>query len=443
MKWLFYNIFFTIAYCLMLPKFILRMKKRGGYKANFGERFGRYTPDVATRLREKPRMWIHAVSVGEANLAGNLIAELRRLAPDESFVISTTSSTGRAVCEKLAAPDDVVIYFPLDFLPCVRRALNAIDAKALVLIESELWPNIIRALTRRRVPLFLANARISDKSAPFYRRLRFFFKDVFARFTFIFAQSQTDQERMIAAGAPPEKIKVMGSVKFDVPPLKPDALTRARDTLAAAGMDAEKHIVILGGSTWPGEEKALAAAYGRCHETVPDARLVIVPRHAERGDEIEAEFAASGIAVLRKSKMPDKLPSLPDEKKLPPTLLVDTTGELSALYDFARIVFIGKSFSPNRGAQNMIEPAALGKPVLIGPNSENFAAVMSLFRAADAIIEIKDNDQNDLDSRLLCLCQNPATRAEFGARAKTLVDSQRGAMAKTAEAIHFSDSKQI
>ena len=212
MRWFLYNVLFAIGYTLMLPKFFLRMRKRGGYRADFGQRLGRFAPEVAARLAEKPRVWIHAVSVGEANLAGAVLRELRRVAPGESFIISTTSSTGHAVCEKLAGPDDVLIYLPVDFPHIVRRALKGIDAKALVLTESEFWPNLIRACHRRDIPVILVNGRVSDRSAPRYRRLRCFFAEVFDCFAAMLVQSELDRQRLLAAGAPADRVRVAGSV---------------------------------------------------------------------------------------------------------------------------------------------------------------------------------------------------------------------------------------
>ena len=236
MRWILYNVLFAIAYAAMMPKFLLRMKKRGGYRAHFAERFGRYDPGTARRLAEKPRVWVHAVSVGEANLAGQVLAELRRRDPAASFVLSTTSSTGRAVCERLVGPDDVCVYLPLDFPPCVRRALRAANVRAMVLVEAELWPNLLRALRRRGVPILLANGRISDRSAPGYRRLRFFFGPVLRLFDALLVQSELDRGRLLAAGAPADRTRVTGSIKFDVAPPAPEKIARARETLACAGI---------------------------------------------------------------------------------------------------------------------------------------------------------------------------------------------------------------
>ena len=254
MRWILYNVLFAIAYAAMMPKFLLRMKKRGGYRAHFAERFGRYDPGTARRLAEKPRVWVHAVSVGEANLAGQVLAELRRRDPAASFVLSTTSSTGRAVCEKLVGPDDVCVYLPLDFPPCVRRALRAANVRAMVLVEAELWPNLLRALHRRGVPLLLANGRISDRSAPGYRRLRFFFGPVLRLFDALLVQSELDRDRLLAAGAPADRTRVTGSIKFDVAPPAPEKIARARETLACAGIAPGAG---CGGASPPGEPRRL------------------------------------------------------------------------------------------------------------------------------------------------------------------------------------------
>lgn len=428
MRWFFYNVLFAIAYAAMLPNFLRRMKKRGGYRAHFAERFGKFDPETARRLAEKPRVWIHAVSVGEANLAGTVIRELRRRDPSFSCIFSTTSSTGRGVCEKIAGPDDVVIYLPLDFPRCVRRTLAAANATALVLTESELWPNLLRALHRKGVPLLLLNGRVSDRSAPGYRRLRFFFGPVLRCFETLLAQSPLDRDRLVAAGAPADRIRVTGSVKFDVPPPSADALARARDLLARGGVEPGRDLVLLGGSTWPGEELALARAWRAARANVPSLRLVLVPRHAERAAEVVAELEKDGFAVERSTRLRTAPPSA-DEC----ILLVDETGVLFPLYSQADLVFVGKTLAPNEGGQNMIEPCSFGKPVLLGPRTENFAAVMETFRAASAVVEVANADA--LSREVAHFAADPAARAALGARADAAVAASRGALARSCDAI--------
>ena len=437
MRWFVYNVLFAVAYTAMLPKFLLRMRKRGGYRAHFAERFGRYDPATARRLAEKPRVWVHAVSVGEANLAGTVLRELRRRDPSLSFVLSTTSSTGRAVCEKLVGPDDVLIYLPLDFPRCVRRALAAVNARAMVLVESELWPNLLRSLRRKGVPLLLVNGRVSDRSAPGYRRLRLFFGPVLHCFDVLLAQSALDRDRLVDAGAPADRIRVTGSVKFDIAPPPPEKLDRARATLAAAGIAPGRDTVLLGGSTWPGEELALARAWKAARARDASLRLVLVPRHFERAAEVAAELSAAGFRVLRRSEAPAPAAAPAPEGAPAPDpatiLLVDTTGELFALYALADLVFVGKTLPPNEGGQNMIEPASFGKAVVCGPHTENFAAVMETFRAARAIVEVPDADA--LRAEVLRLLADPEERGALGVRADRAVNASRGALARSCDAI--------
>ena len=467
MRWILYNALFAVAYLAMMPKFLLRMKKRGGYRAHFAERFGRYDPETARRLGEKPRVWVHAVSVGEANLAGQVLRELRRRDPSASFILSTTSSTGRAVCEKLVGPDDVCVYLPLDFPPCVRRALRAANVRAMVLAESELWPNLLRALHRRGVPLVLVNGRVSDRSAPGYRRLRFFFGPVLRLFEALLVQSELDRDRLLAAGAPADRIRVTGSIKFDVAPPAPEKLDRARATLACAGIasggasppgeprrlggDASPHpdrtsprgpVILLGGSTWPGEELALARAWRDALPACPAARLVLVPRHFERAAEVAAELEAAGFRVLRRSQAAEPPAGHTVERfdghTVEPSdhetiLLVDTTGELFALYATADLVFVGKTLAPNEGGQNMIEPASLGRATLVGPHTENFKPVMEVFRAKGAVLEVPDAAA--LSAEVARLLSDASARAALGARAAAAVEGSRGALARSCDAI--------
>ncbi len=433
MRWIVYNVVFAIAYAAMLPSFLRRMKKRGGYRAHFGERFGRFDPETARRLSEKPRVWFHAVSVGEANLAGTVIRELRRRHPGFSCLISTTSSTGRATCEKIAGPDDVVFYLPLDFPRCVKRALSVVNARALVLTESELWPNLVRSLRRKGVPMLLLNGRVSDRSAPGYRRLRFFFGPVLRSFDRLLAQSALDRDRLVAAGANPGQIEVTGSVKFDVPPPSAEKIERARATLRAGGIEPGRDPVLLGGSTWPGEELALAEAWRSASGRTPGWRLVLVPRHAERAAEVEAELSAAGFSVLRRSRLGADAPAPSAGQGLPPILLVDTTGELFALYSQADLVFVGKSLPPNEGGQNMIEPASFGKAVICGPHLENFSAVMAAFRKESAICEVADAAAlAECTARLMA---DASLRRSLGERADAVVAASRGALGRSCDAI--------
>ena len=454
MRWWLYNILFFLGYMAMMPSFYRRMKKRGGYRAHFGQRLGRYEPEVLAALGERRRIWVHAVSVGEAYVAGRILDALRRARPGVSVVLSTTSSTGYKVCETLVREGDALVYFPVDFPRAVRRALDAIRPEALVLTESELWPNILLECRRRGIPTILMNGRVSDRSFPRYRALRYFFGPVLRSFREIQVQFDTDRERMLAIGAAPDAVKVTGTVKFDVAAPDRAKVASVRAGLAAAGFPADAKI-LLGASTWPGEEKTLLDAYAAIRKTAPEFRLVLVPRHAERGDEIEALIREAGYGCFRRSRHTGASPTPPPSVRgdapegqggvfhaenaeenpgsagfqpaeEPPVLLADTTGELFAFHSVADLTFVGKTLEPNVGAQNMIEPCALGKPVVVGPHVENFAGPMAILLAAGALRQ--EPDATAVRAALVELAGDAAAREALGRRAAEAVAANAGSL---------------
>ena len=424
MKWLAYNVLFAIAYAAMMPFFLLRMKRRGGYKARMGDRFSKYPGDIATKLSAGPsRIWIHAVSVGEVQVAGQLMRAIRKTDPSVRFVISTTSSTGWRTAEKEVSEDDVLIYNPLDFPHLVRKAFDIVRPRAVILTETEIWPNFIREAKRRNVPLFLANARISDRSAPRYRALKCFFGEIFGCFSKIYVQSDLDAKRLADAGADRNTMEITGSFKFDVAKRRPEKEAELR---AWAGEGR----ILLGGSTWPGEDEALL----RILPDLPqDVKLVIAPRHFEKADAVEANIAKAGFRCVRRSR--GELAAgaaLGDPRRA--VFLADTTGELMGLFGIASAAFVGKSLCAH-GSQNMIEPCLCGIPTLVGPYTENFRPVMSDLLAANAIVQVKDEAGL---GRELKKCLDPSERAyasALGERAKAAVERRRGATEKCAKDI--------
>lgn len=427
MKWLIYNLLFAIAYVLMMPKFLFRMCRRGGYANRFADRFGIYPEAIRARLGDgRRRVWVHAVSVGEVAVAGQLMAEMRRQAPGIAFVLSVTSSTGWTQAQAQVQENDVLIYGPLDYPGCVRRAVKAIRPAAYVITETELWPNVIRLAAARKVPIFLVNARISDRSAPGYRRLKSWFGPVLNRLTRIYAQSELDAQRLVDAGCERGRIEVSGSMKFDVARRNPAKEAELRDYLAAAGFDPAAPI-LLGGSTWPGEDAFLLEVYRRARAEVPALRLILAPRHFEKAGEVERNIAAAGFPCLRKSRAPVPTPQPEDA-----VLLADTTGELMGFYGLSQVVFVGKSLCEH-GAQNMIEPCLCGCAVAIGPNTENFRPVMSDLLDQQALLQAPDREA--LAEALLGLLRSEADRRALGARAIAAVERRRGVTPRLASEI--------
>ena len=459
---------------VMLPSFLLRMKRRGGYRARMGDRFGRYPKEVLSALclvpsaeqkhedlresnapstrhqalgtKHQAPVWIHAVSVGEVAVAGQLMRALRAKDPSIRFVFSTTSSTGWKQAEGQVGPNDTLIYNPLDFGGCVRRALDAARPRAIILTESEIWPNFIRAAKKRGIPLFLINARVSDRSAPRYRKLRWFFGEVLRCFTKIFAQSDLDAKRLTDAGADPATVAVTGSFKFDVAKRNPPKEEELRAWVGAGE-------ILLGGSTWPGEDEALLRIYAELVQTRPDVKLVIAPRHFEKADAVEANILKAGFdcvrrskgvlgaeclvpsaelkhADLRESNAPSTRHQALGTKHQAPVYLCDTTGEMMGLFGISTVAFVGKSLCEH-GSQNMIEPCLCGVPTLVGPYTENFRPVMSDLLAADAILQVPDEES--LKREILRLFGDPEARAALGARANAAVERRRGVVDRCAD----------
>ena len=422
MKWFVYNALFTVAYVAMLPSFLLRMKRRGGYKARMGDRFAKYPDDILAVLSSDcaSRIWVHAVSVGEVQVAGQLMRAIREADPSVRFVFSTTSSTGWRTAEKEVADGDILIYNPLDFPRFVKKSFDLIRPKAIILTETEIWPNFIREAKKRGVPLFLVNARISDRSAPRYKALKCFFGEVFRCFTKIYAQSDLDASRLVDAGADSERMEVTGSFKFDVAKRRPEKETELRDWIGPGR-------ILLGGSTWPGEDEALLRIISDLPE---DVKLVIAPRHFEKADAVEENIRKAGFGCVRRSRGE----SVADAGNGRSVFLADTTGELMGLFGIASAAFVGKSLCEH-GSQNMIEPCLCGIPTAVGPYTENFRPVMSDLLATDAIVQVSDESGLRLALKRFF---DPAEReyAEaLGNRAKAAVERRRGATEKCARDI--------
>jgi len=426
-RWLLYNLLFALGFIATFPHFLLRMRKRGGYAAHFRQRFGRYAPELKARLRPGA-LWLHAVSVGEVYVAGQLMHALRTVAPETRFILSTTSSTGWREALKLLGPDDALVYNPLDFPACVRRALDAIRPRAFLLVETELWPNWIRLCALRRISIFLVNGRMSDATATTYRRLRFWFGPVLRCFDRLMVQSDLDARRFAAAGANPARIAATGSFKYDVARRVPEKERMAATLLRELDFGPGRQL-LLGGSTWPGEEQALLDIYRELSPRHPNLRLALVPRHFERREEVAAEIRAAGFNPVMKSRFDcGAVPRRPCTRN--DILLIDTTGEIIGFYHQAALVFIGRTLGPAKGGQNMIEPCLCGVPTIVGPHTQNFRPVMADLLAARALLQVAD--AAGLKAALSRLLDNPAERKELGMRAAAAVASRTGVVDRCA-----------
>lgn len=424
MLWILYNLLFPVVFLLMLPKFISRMLKRGGYGQHFEQRIGHFGSNTKARLREHRRIWIHAVSVGEIYVALRFIKAYRAEHPDSFFALSTTSSTGHAIAHKEIDARDVLFYFPVDLPVIIRKVLRIINPERIILVEGEFWPNLIRLAGNAGIPIALVNGRMSERSVKGYSKLKSLTKDIFRRINPICVQGEVDAERLIAIGAPPENVHVMGTVKFDVAERDPAGEKTAQDILDKIHVSADS-MVLLGGSTWPGEEEALCEVYKRLKQKYPSLFLILVPRHVERADEVISCFEQQNLSFLRRSQMNGVF-----DVECPDILFVDTTGELRNFYSVADLIFVGKSLKEH-GGQNPIEPAMYGKPVIVGPNMENFPAVMPVFLENKAIIQVPDLET--LESKMGILLGDEPKRNGLGKRAARVVEENRGVIKRTVQ----------
>lgn len=423
-----YNILFTIFFVLSSPYYFWRMRRRGNWLDGFFQRFGAFDTKVKQSVTNRQVIWLHAVSVGEVNLCTQLIRALEPRLPNVKIIVSTTTTTGMGELKKRLPTHISRIYYPIDRRPYVARAIATLRPKAIVLVEAEIWPNFIWRAKQQHVPIFLVNARLSERSFRGYKRFGFLFRDLFAAFDGVGAQNEADADRLREIGCRPESIRVVGSLKFDAARIDERRPLDVRVLLAQLGVPADAHLLVAG-STHPGEESILAEVVLRLRARFPQLFLVLVPRHFERCREVGRELQARGVRFAYRSEITAHTRNRVGEIDC---LLVNTTGELRYFYEPATLIFVGKSLTAE-GGQNPIEPGALGKPMLFGPNMQNFADVARSFVANHGAIQVKD--AAELEAQLADLLVNEARREQLGQNALKVVRENLGAIERTVEMI--------
>lgn len=419
-----YTVGLLVAFLAVTPRLLWRYGRGGAFRAGIGQRRGRYAPKDLAGLRGTRPVWLHAVSVGEVLAVSGLLRALRVGRPDLPVLVSTVTETGQAVAAERLGDLQARIYFPFDLPGCVGRALGAIRPRLVLLAETELWPNFLRACGARAIPVVLVNGRISPRSFPRYRLARPFLRRVLQDLTLCLMQSEADAERLRSLGAPADRVRVLGNLKYDlrVAPVSANEREAWRRSLSIP----EGAPVLVAGSTHRGEEEAAVAALSALRTVEPEARLVLAPRHPERLAEAEATAAAAGFACGCWSARPFA-PSF-----LPPVILVDTLGELARLYALGTVVFVGGSLVPV-GGHNILEPAQHGSPILFGAHMANFAEMAAAFLAEGAAVQVPD--AAGLVAAVLGLVTDPARAKRLGEAAATLLERHRGATARTVAAL--------
>lgn len=432
------NLVYAAALMLLSPILLYGAIRHGKYRSGWSQKLWGMVPrfDRQKPTSKSERIWIHAVSVGEVNLAEGLARRLNAAKPGLEIVVSTTTVTGFQLATK-RFPASNVFYCPMDFTWAIHRAIHRIAPDLIVLIELEIWPNWLRMASRRRIPVAVVNGRLSENSFRGYQRIKPLLRKTFGRVSLVAAQDDTYAERFRAMGVPDQAVRTIGSLKFDDAPL-----TRQTDQIARFKKLANvqpTHAVFVAGSTQAGEETIALQAFRGLGGQFPQLRLIIVPRHAERFESVAEEIEKQGFRCLRRSHIPDLESESADTLSRDHTditwaadevLLIDTIGELRGWWGLSHIALVGGSLG-KRGGQNMLEPCGYGAAVCFGPNTRNFRDIVAELLDAQAARVV--HDVNSLQAFISDVMKNPHVANRMGAAAQTLIRKHQGAGQRTVD----------
>jgi 3-deoxy-D-manno-octulosonic-acid transferase len=415
-----YSVLTLAFFVLVSPWFLYQALRHRKYVSSLGQRMG-YLP-VSFNMDAEHSIWIHAVSVGEVLTARPLIRDLKIRYPRLRLFLSTTTLSGQQLARRSVQDADAVFYFPFDLNIFVRRTLDLVRPRLFVMVETEIWPNLLRECRRRGIRTALVNGRLSQRSYPRYRLVRGFMTRVLGDIDRICVQSEEAARRFRDLGADPSRITVTGSLKFDSVNLGTPGQMRARDRVLRHFRISPGRPVVIAGSTMKGEEAAVLRAFRRLRSTAPNTLLVIAPRHPERFADVARMSREEGLRTALRTELPI------DAEPRADVVILDTIGELASLYQIATVVFVGGSLV-DTGGHNLLEPAVFGKPIVFGPHMENFAEIAAAFLANDAAVQVRGD--RELDDVLRTLMGDPVRRARLGAAARALVEANRGAKDKS------------
>ncbi len=420
-----YTVVIVVLAVLLSPWFVYQAIRYRKYIGSLAQRMG-YLP-VSFNLDGDQSIWIHAVSVGEALTARALVTELKARYPGLRIFLSTTTLTGQQVARTRLQDVDAVFFFPFDWPPFVSRTLRLVRPRLFIMMETEIWPNLLRACRRRGVKTMLVNGRISSRSYPRYRLARPFFRRGLADVDRFCMQSEESARRIIDIGADPSRVTVTGSLKFDSleSPAAVAAGRGAGRVLRYFRLPASRR-VFMAARTVKGEEGAVLAAYAAVRRLHPSALLVLAPRKPERFGDADALARAEGLRVVRRTEL------AVDAEPRADVVILDTIGELAHLFQVATVVFVGGSMV-DHGGHNILEPAVHGKPIVFGPHMQNFAEIAAAFLREQAAVQV--TDAGALASTVVRLMGDPVERARLGAAARALVEANRGAKPRTLDAV--------
>jgi 3-deoxy-D-manno-octulosonic-acid transferase len=425
-----YSLLLAAVMVLSLPYWVYQMLRHGKYRRGFAERLGSVPARLGQTSRKNesgPAIWVHAVSVGEVLAVSGLIEEMRRRFPQHRIFLTTTTDTGQDLARKRFGEENV-FYFPLDFAFAIRRYLSTLRPELVVIAETEFWPNFLRLAHASGACIAVVNARISDRSWPSYRRFRALLQKELGNIDLFLAQTNEDRARLQSIGARPDRVRVTGNLKFDMNlPAASPLVADLRKAVAESGAGP----VLVCGSTVEGEEPLLLKAFENVLVAHPRALMILAPRHPERFDTVAALLTQMELPFQRRTLWHVRESTNAGDRLAGGVLLVDTIGELAALYALADVAFVGGSLVPH-GGHNIIEPAQHGVAIVVGNHTENFRDIVSLFQSCDAVRIV---GMAELPLALMELLANPAERAALGRRAAETMRSQTGATQRTVEAL--------
>jgi 3-deoxy-D-manno-octulosonic-acid transferase len=421
---LLYTLAVLVLAVLLSPWFLYQAVVYRKYVGNFSQRMGRLP--VSFNLDGDESIWIHAVSVGEALTARALIADLRDQYPALRIFLSTTTLTGQQIARTRIQGVDAVFFFPFDIPFIVNRILRLVRPRLFIMMETEIWPNLLRACRRLGVKTMLVNGRISSRSYPRYRLVKPFFREVLHDVNRFCMQSDESARRIIAIGADPARVVVTGSLKFDSLDEPGAAAGRGAGRVLRYFRISSSRPVFIAASTLKGEEAPVLAAFAAVRRSHPSALLILAPRKPERFAEAEAFARSEGLRVVRRTELSV------DAEPRADVVVLDTIGELAFVFQVATVVFVGGSLV-DQGGHNILEPAVHGKPIVFGPHMENFAEIAETFLTNQAAIQVED--AGTLATTIARLVSDSVERARLGAAARALVEANRGAKPRTIQAI--------
>ena len=422
-----YSLLLTVGFVVLLPRFAIDALRTRKYVTGLGQRLGNLPVLPAS---DQPLIWLHCVSVGETEAARPLVRALRERFPSYRLAVSTTTVTGQQVAQRIFRQDvAAVFYFPIDWAWTVRRVLRTLQPSAILIMETELWPNLLRTCRSQSIPVALVNGRISATSFPRYKMIRMFTSRMLNNLSIAIMQSERDVTRIRELGMASDRTLSSGNLKFDIANSAGSDAAVSSDIRGRFGLTESESLIVAASTHWP-EEQVLIDAFKRVNQSEHHkrVRLLIAPRHPERFNEVAELIAASGLSWARRTTSPGKDDATCD------VILLDSIGELRAVFPLADIAFIGGSIA-SHGGHNVLEPAVEGVCVITGPHTDNFAAIIKAFLREGALVQLGEVAISDAASQLAItireLLKDESRRREIGQRALAVCDHNRGATDRT------------